>query len=79
MLPYKESPKNMSGLTNARSLTGLIFTTEEQPQNHCQVGNLKLALDVNLGWVGERCPSMLGTPQSDDLCAMDLRRQRTFP
>ena len=69
----------MGGLTNALSLTGRIFTTEEQPQNHCQVGNLKLALDVNLGWVGERCQGRLGAPQSDELCAMDLRRQRTCP
>jgi hypothetical protein len=41
-------------LTNARSLTGRIFTAEEQAQNHCQVGNLKLALDVILHWIGEK-------------------------
>jgi pimeloyl-ACP methyl ester carboxylesterase len=54
MIPLKEYHKNMNGLTNARSLTGRIFTAEEQAQNHCQVGNLKLALDVILHWIGEK-------------------------
>ncbi|MGD9144852.1 MAG: alpha/beta fold hydrolase [Anaerolineae bacterium] len=54
MIPLQEYHKNMKGLTNARSLTGRIFTAEEQAQNHCQVGNLKLALDVILHWIDEK-------------------------
>ena len=54
MIPLQEYHKNMSGLTNARSLTGRIFVAEEHAQNHCQIGNLKLALDVILDWVGDR-------------------------
>jgi hypothetical protein len=51
MIPLKEYHKNMAGLSYARSLTGRIFTAEEQAQNHCQVGNLQLALDVILDWI----------------------------
>jgi pimeloyl-ACP methyl ester carboxylesterase len=54
MIPLGEYYKNMKGLTNARSLTGRIFSAEEQAQNHCQVGNLKLALDVILEWIDEK-------------------------
>lgn len=54
MIPLKEYHKNMKGLTNARSLTGRIFTAEEHAQNHCQMGNIKLALDVILQWVDEK-------------------------
>ena len=54
MIPLKEYHKNMRGLTNARSLTGRIFAPDEQAQNHCQIGNLKLALDVILEWVGAK-------------------------
>ncbi len=54
MIPLKEYEKNMEGLTNARSLSGRVFTAEEQAQNHCQIGNLQLALDVILGWIDEK-------------------------
>jgi pimeloyl-ACP methyl ester carboxylesterase len=54
MIPLKEYEKNMEGMTNARSLTGRVFTAEEQGQNHCQVGNLQLALDVILSWIEEK-------------------------
>lgn len=54
MIPLKEYHKNMNGLRNARSVTGRIFTTEEQAQNHCQVGNLRLALDVICHWIEQK-------------------------
>lgn len=50
----KEFEKNHQGLINARSVTGRIFTAEEQAQNHCQIGNVKLALDVILDWIEEQ-------------------------
>lgn len=53
-IPLMEYHKNLNGLPNARSVTGRIFTTEEHAQNHCQVGNIKLALDVILKWVEEK-------------------------
>ena len=44
MISLKEYQENMNGLSSARSLTGRIFSEQEQAQNHCQVGNLQLAL-----------------------------------
>lgn len=41
-----------AALTNARSVTGRIFTADEHADHHCQVGNLKLALDYILQWIG---------------------------
>ena len=38
-------------LTNARSVKDRIFTREEHAQNHCQVGNIGLALDVMAAWL----------------------------
>ena len=54
VIPLKEFYNNQNGLTNARSVTGRIFTEQEHAQNHCQVGNLKLALDVITNWIDSK-------------------------
>ena len=54
---------NMGGLTNARSLIGWIFTSEEHVRDHCQVGNLKPDLDVILDGAGEKSRARLDAPQ----------------
>lgn len=41
----------IEALINARSVTNRVFTREEHAQNHCQVGNIGLALDVMAAWV----------------------------
>jgi pimeloyl-ACP methyl ester carboxylesterase len=51
LVPLAEYHRNMQGLTSTRSLTGRVFTTDESAENHCQVGNVGLALDVILDWV----------------------------
>ena len=51
MVPFKEYEKNRQGLTSARSVAGRVFTADEHAQNHCQVGNVKLALDVIRDWI----------------------------
>jgi hypothetical protein len=38
-------------LTAAPSVSARVFTEAEQAQNHCQVGNQGLALQVILGWL----------------------------
>jgi hypothetical protein len=43
--------RQVRALGNARSVTARIFMREEQAQNHCQIGNLGLALDVMLEWI----------------------------
>jgi hypothetical protein len=42
--------KQVKALTNAKSVTARIFSKEEQAQNHCQIGNIGLALDVMVNW-----------------------------
>ena len=43
----------INALTNAGSVTGRVFTREEQAHNHCQVGNTGLALEVMVKWIEE--------------------------
>ena len=44
----------VNALKNARSVTGRIFTREAPGQNHCQIGNIGLALEVMLKWIDKR-------------------------
>jgi pimeloyl-ACP methyl ester carboxylesterase len=53
-IPLKMHYKQVNALKNARSVTARIFTREEQGQNHCQVGNIGLSLDVMLKWIEEK-------------------------
>ena len=53
-IPLKMHDKQVKALTNAKSVTGRIFTREEQAQNHCQIGNTGLALDTMLTWIKEK-------------------------
>lgn len=50
-----QSPKlyelQRDALVNARSIEGRIFTTAEHAANHCQMGNLGLALETMVGWL----------------------------
>jgi pimeloyl-ACP methyl ester carboxylesterase len=46
-----ELDRNKQGLVNARSVTTRLFTPEEHASNHCQVGNIPLAIDVILNWI----------------------------
>lgn len=50
-VPYKMHDMQVKALTNAKSVTAKIFTEEDQAQNHCQIGNIGLALDVMLNWI----------------------------
>ena len=38
-------------LSNVRSLTARLFTRADQAQNHCQVGNIGLALEIITTWL----------------------------
>lgn len=50
-IPFKMHALQVKALTNAKSVTGRIFTRAEQAQNHCQVGNTDLALNVMVDWL----------------------------
>jgi len=56
-IPLKMHDMQVKALTNARSVTGRIFTREEQAQNHCQVGNMGLALKVMADWLERQLPA----------------------
>jgi pimeloyl-ACP methyl ester carboxylesterase len=53
-IPLKMHYLQVNALKNARSLTARIFTREEQGQNHCQIGNIGLALDTILTWIEDK-------------------------
>jgi len=54
LVPFKMHDKQVKALTNAKSVTSRIFLKEEQAQNHCQMGNLGLALDVMREWIEQK-------------------------
>lgn len=51
LVPFKMHNLQIKALTNAKSVTERVFTKEENAQNHCQMGNLGLALDVMIKWI----------------------------
>lgn len=46
--------KQIKALVNAKSVTDRIFAKKEQAQNHCQIGNVGLALEMILNWIAEK-------------------------
>jgi pimeloyl-ACP methyl ester carboxylesterase len=53
-IPFKMHDMQVRALTNAKSVTARVFTTGEHAQNHCQIGNVGLALDVMVKWIDEK-------------------------
>jgi len=53
-IPFKMHDMQIKALTNARSVTGRVFTKEEHAQNHCQTGNIGLALGVMVKWIEDK-------------------------
>lgn len=50
-VPAHQFSQQIDLLTNARSVTARLFTRREQAQNHVQVGNLRLSLEVMVSWL----------------------------
>jgi pimeloyl-ACP methyl ester carboxylesterase len=50
-VPRLQFEEQTNLLRNARSVTARLFTTSESAQNHCQIGNIGLAVDVILDWL----------------------------
>jgi pimeloyl-ACP methyl ester carboxylesterase len=61
-IPLKMHDMQVKALTNARSVTGMVFTREDQAQNHCMIGNIGLAVDVMVKWIEEK--SQAGTSRA---------------
>ena len=51
LVPGKMHDMQLKALINANSVTGRIFKEEEQAHNHCQTGNIELALEIMLDWI----------------------------
>ena len=43
--------EQLKALTNARSVTGRLFTRDESASHHCQIGNVQLVLDTIEDWI----------------------------
>ena len=54
LIPFKMHEEQLSALTSAKSVSSRVFTKGEEAQNHCQIGNIGLALDVMAGWIEEK-------------------------
>jgi len=54
LIPFKMHNLQVKALHNAKSVTARVFTEEEHGQNHCQIGNIGLALDVMMKWITEK-------------------------
>ena len=53
-IPFKMHKMQVKALTNAKSVTARVFTKEEHAQNHCQIGNIGLALDTMIDWIEKK-------------------------
>ena len=51
LVPYKMHNMQVKALKNAKSVTPMVFTKDVNADNHCQVGNLGLALSLTLNWL----------------------------
>lgn len=50
--------KQTDALVNARSVTTRIFRKSEHADQHCQIGNVELALDYMLKWVDKQADAL---------------------
>jgi pimeloyl-ACP methyl ester carboxylesterase len=53
-IPFKSHAMQVNALTNAKSLTPIVFTKETHANNHCQIGNMNLALSTMVKWIEEK-------------------------
>jgi pimeloyl-ACP methyl ester carboxylesterase len=50
-IPFKMHCRQLDALVHAKSVSDHVFTREDHAQNHCQTGNIGLALDVMVKWI----------------------------
>lgn len=64
-IPFRLHREQVRRLTAARSVTERVFTEADQAQNHCQVGNMGLALRVIRDWLEQRTATGTPAPAGD--------------
>ena len=52
-MPLNMLTDQVMTLTAARTVSARVFTEAQSAQNHCQIGNMGVALKVILGWLDE--------------------------
>lgn len=52
-VPIEQLSAQITTLTNVHSLTARMFTAKENAGNHCQLGNMGLAVEVILDWISQ--------------------------
>ena len=52
-IPLKLHHMQVTALIRAKSITERIFTKKDHGQNHCQIGNIGLALEVMAKWISQ--------------------------
>lgn len=55
-IPFRLHDKMVNELKNAGSLADRVFTPATQAHNHCQIGNIGLAMDTMAGWMNRFNP-----------------------
>ncbi len=53
-IPIRMHKRQLEALVNANSVTDRVFTQKDQAQHHCQIGNIKLALDTMVSWIEQK-------------------------
>jgi pimeloyl-ACP methyl ester carboxylesterase len=53
-IPFRLHREQLRRLTSARSVTDRVFSRKDHAENHCQIGNLGLALQVMEEWIEEK-------------------------
>ena len=53
-IPFRAHDMQIKALTHAKSITARVFTKETHAHNHCQIGNIGLALDIMGKWIKEK-------------------------
>jgi pimeloyl-ACP methyl ester carboxylesterase len=51
IVPLRQFYRQAQNLRNVRSFTGRVFTAREDAENHCQIGNVGLALKFVVSWL----------------------------
>ena len=67
-IPFKMHSMQVRALTHAKSITARVFTEKEHAQNHCQIGNIGLALDVMIKWI--ETTSRTHCPKASAVCSV---------
>ncbi|HNW68059.1 MAG TPA: alpha/beta hydrolase [Bacteroidales bacterium] len=53
-IPFKLHTPMIKSLSNAKSVTDIVFTKKDHASNHCSIGNIKLSLDTMINWLDEK-------------------------